>query len=532
MPVSRSICSGFRWFFVGLFFAAIPFGCKSDHGDPASPSAMPKSTALPPDCPIYGADPMELIEKGCRFPSDKPYTGPSTSVLRIGLSSASQLFYRLDRSEIVTDGIIAVELLNNTDRPQSLGWKGDLCHGAAVEITGINTIRNQAPQTHGSLHAMLPGEVIRHRMDFRKNPFGKDTLWPLKNGCYDAIFSFWGQPLKDPVRLCYTGEQSVEKSQNLSMEHRCDTLNERPDSTAHEPLSTRPWPFSYPPNQLPDVNRMTRDRISPLMWAAAHGNSSLVKWLLDHGALPDGDAVVEAALAEKAEIISVLLTGGARLDASLLQRVAKMNKPAMIEFLIEKATLENDHYRLVWATRFASVAYIRRLLKAGADANFLRSQIDTYPVVEAIRRGNLEILSILLEYHAVVALRDLVEASFQGADMVRLIVQQGVDPNGKFSTSHEFSSFISKIDDTPMTTIVGEDTILPIKALLENGADLATTGRGQMTPLVAAAQACAYFSSKYILTKMDSVSNDERGAAIRAAQKGDCPLLADFLRRF
>ena len=532
MSGRRSIYSSVGWFFIGLFFATLPCGCKSDRGDLASPSDMPKPTALPPDCPIYGAHPMELVEKGCIFPSDKPYTGPSPSVLRIGLNSASQQFYRLDRSEIVTDGMITVELLNNTDRPQSLGWKGDLCHGAAVEITGINTIRNQAPQTHGSLHAMLPQEAIRHRMDFRRNPFGKDTLWPLKNGCYDAIFSFWGHLLKDPVRLCYTGEQSVEKSQNLSVEHRCDPLNERSGSTAAKPLSDRPWPFAYPPNQLTDVNSLTTDRITPLMWAAAHGNNALVTWLLDHGALPDGDAVVEAALAEKTEIVSILLNHGARLDASSLRRVAKMNKPAMIEFMIENAKLESDHYRLVWAVRFARLPYILKLLESGADANFLRSQIANYPLVEAIRRGNLDILSILLEHHAIAALQDVVEASFQGADMVHLIVQQGVDPNARFSMSHEFPFFISKINDTPLTAIVGEDSIVPIAALLENGADLATTGRNQMTPLVAAAHACAYFSSKYIMANMAGVSNDERSAAIRAAINSGCPLLADFLRRF
>jgi hypothetical protein len=111
-------------------------------------------------------------------------------------------------------------------------------------------------------------------------------------------------------------------------------------------------------------------------------------------------------------------------------------------------------------------------------------------------------------------------------------VQQGVDPNAQFSMSHEFPFFISKINDTPLTAIVGEDSIAPIAALLENGADLAATGRNQMTPLVVAAHACAYFSSKYIMAHMDGVPTDERHAAIRAAQEGGCPLLADFLRRF
>jgi ankyrin repeat protein len=536
MPNSRSICDRFGWFVVGFFLATSFFGCKSDNGDPASVSlaSIPKPTALAPDCPIYGAHPIELVEKGCIFPSDKPYVGPSKSILRIALGSDNHTFHRLDRSEIVTHGIIAVELLNNTDMPQSMGWNGDFCRGSAVEIIGVNTLENHPPQTPGALHVMLPKEVIRRRIDFRKNPFGKETLWPLKNGCYDAVFSFWGQALKDTVRICYTGEKTVENSQNLSTEHACDALNKLAGSAPEKPLANltnRPWPFSFPPNQLPDVNRITPDGITPLMWAAAHGNEALANWLLDNGALPDGDAIVAASLANKKEIIAVLLKHGARLDTSSLQRVAAMNSPAMIEFLIENASLENDNYRLVWAVRFANPSYVRALLESGADANFLRSRIDNYPLVEAIRRGNLEIISILLEHHAIAELQDLVEASFQGSDTARLIVQQGVDPNANFSMSHEFPFFVSKIGDTPMTAVVRENSINTIKALLDNGADLTTRGRSQMTPLVAAADACAYFSSKYIIEQKGEVPNEERNAAIIAAQRGGCPLLAAFLRR-
>jgi ankyrin repeat protein len=322
----------------------------------------------------------------------------------------------------------------------------------------------------------------------------------------------------------------VERSQNLSTENSCDALNERAVTISKKPLSGRPWPFAFPPNQLPDVNLMTMDRMTPLMWASAHGNQPLVEWLLDNGALPDGDAVVEAALAGEKEIIAILFKRGVRLDTSSLRRVAEMNKPAMTEFLIENAGLENDNYRLVWAVQFANPSYVSRLLESGADANFLRSHIDTYPLVAAIRRSNLEILSILLEHQAIAELQDLVEASFQGSDMVRLIAQQGVDPNSKFTMSHEFPFVISQIGDTPMTSVVGEDSINPIKVLLENGADLTTTGRDQMTPLVAAADACAYFSSKYIMVAMEHVTDEERHAATMAAQKSGCLLLADYLR--
>jgi hypothetical protein len=359
----------FRFVFIVLL-AVVVSGCGEVKTVEHRLFSPPGPTDLPEPCHAFGAAPEELVEKGCVFPYSFPYPGKAENLLRIALDSKTDQFTRLDDAEIVTDGIVLVEFVNNSGGPQALGWSGDFCEGTRVEIAGSQATPHRAIELRGPLHALRQTDVIRRFVDIRQNRVAseREPLWALPDGCHDTHFFFWNQQLKEQVRLCYTGEAAVKQVTDMRVARSCDELNPVPQRAPVAPLSIRSWPFAVPPEFLSDVNVLSDDQISPLSWAAARGDSALVTNLLERGAFADADAVVEAAVAGHGAVVGLLLERGARIDADTIARVAASGNAGLVRQLIENAQIENDQYRLVWAVRFGEASLVRDLLKTGGNA--------------------------------------------------------------------------------------------------------------------------------------------------------------------
>ena len=228
--------------------------------------------------------------------------------------------------------------------------------------------------------------------------------------------------------------------------------------------------------------------------------------------------------------MTLLFGQGAQLNAKILSLVCHEGKKKMCHWLIGQAPVEDERYRLVWAARFSGMTHLNQVIEKQKDVNYFRPYIGEYPLAVAIHRGDCEIVRALLGAGAKAGLVDLIEAAYQGEAMTSLIVEQGIDPNRRLTMKEAMRFSADWAGETPLTAVAGDDAVGPLRALQQSGASLSRKNEQGQTPLVAAASACAYFSTKYIAGELGTISSEERLAARTAAQRNRCVLLAAWLR--
>lgn len=137
------------------------------------------------------------------------------------------------------------------------------------------------------------------------------------------------------------------------------------------------------------INGKARDGLTPLIFAAAHGQTKQAEFLISRGAdvnlygLVDNrgatwSPLMAAANVENFEMLELLLKNGAEINATnnrgdtTLMELSKRSHPLLVKFLIAKGANVNargprGHTALIYAAYNGIVENIRLLLAAGAD---------------------------------------------------------------------------------------------------------------------------------------------------------------------
>lgn len=258
--------------------------------------------------------------------------------------------------------------------------------------------------------------------------------------------------------------------------------------------------------------------VTPLHWAAVRGPLECVKALLAAGAdvnvvCARGDTPLGNAAT--IEIARVLLAAGAKVNTAgftPLLKAAKYNRPAMIALLAEHGARLDDPRAaaLHWAGKpeavrallkagvrvdlrdakgrtalhlttgvwYPKAAAVTLLLAAGADVN-AKSPTGSTPLLEALRRRQLEIVRLLLAAGAKVDVRDgngdtpLALARQAGAPFVKLLSGAGARDDGR----------------PALHRAAGAGDLARVQALLQGGAEVDAIGPGKTTALHLASQA-------------------------------------------
>lgn len=153
-------------------------------------------------------------------------------------------------------------------------------------------------------------------------------------------------------------------------------------------------------------------RLTPLHWAARHGNAELVRLLLAHGAVLEAKSASEltalgcAASSGNVEVVRLLLDSGADLEArdedefSPFLFAAASGHPEVLRLLLErgadaKARSVGGLTALHLACRYGGVEAVRVLLDSGADFE-ARDDQNWTPLHEAGEYGKVESIRALL----------------------------------------------------------------------------------------------------------------------------------------
>jgi hypothetical protein len=169
-------------------------------------------------------------------PESVAYSGPARNILRITWEFTGDRregrYVRLDDDIIHSNGIVAVELKNNTNKVHEYMYP-EICAYYATMLVGMDEQRFNAVGPSAwrpSYFKLNPGHVIRWNIDFRKNAYYKNAmggsdLWPIQNGCHKVRFSFGGGFMNDIATVCYAGREEVLAEDDLEQKHSCSYLN-------------------------------------------------------------------------------------------------------------------------------------------------------------------------------------------------------------------------------------------------------------------------------------------------------------------
>ncbi len=169
----------------------------------------------------------KLVDFGCVFPPKKPHSQRERNVLRVA-KKGREGFQRIDNEKIYTDGIVLIEIVNNTDKPQQFHWGGINCFYTLVSFSGKKRDDTLiiGPSTIGRPLALLPGNVLHTKIDVRLDTISlkPDKVKSEPDNCYDATFFLNGSPLEKTVELCFADKNPEQISGQQRMKI-CKYLN-------------------------------------------------------------------------------------------------------------------------------------------------------------------------------------------------------------------------------------------------------------------------------------------------------------------
>ncbi|KAI9730878.1 MAG: Ankyrin-2 [Cirrosporium novae-zelandiae] len=175
-------------------------------------------------------------------------------------------------------------------------------------------------------------------------------------------------------------------------------------------------------NYTPDINAQDKEKNSPLITAAAVGNTQVVEKLLEKGANAGArnihykTALHGAAYGGNVGAVKALLEHGVNVDVEDRERnsplitAAVVGNTQVVEKLLEKganARAKNTRYNtaLHGAAHGGNVGVVKALLAHGADVN--AEDLDKHtPLHIASLAGNLEVATLLVKVGARINLKD------------------------------------------------------------------------------------------------------------------------------
>ncbi len=250
-----------------------------------------------------------------------------------------------------------------------------------------------------------------------------------------------------------------------------------------------------------DVNARDENNDTPLIIAARHGQSAIVKLLLGRKGL-DLDAtnhsrctpLIEASEQGHSEIVKLLLEAGANVNFKSadgftpLALASRDGHAETVKLLLDKgadikARADNGKTALNLASGRGRLDVVRLLLENGANINAVDLDGST-ALSEAARHGHAEIVQLLLAKNAGLSAKSadfldkqLFLATLKGdSERIKDLLRLGASVNAQTDSG-----------DTAFTLAVGLGDLKTIKLFLAHGAGVNFRMRGGLTPLLLAA---------------------------------------------
>lgn len=274
-----------------------------------------------------------------------------------------------------------------------------------------------------------------------------------------------------------------------------------------------------------NLNVRDNNGVTPLEIAVKNGYTDIVRLLILNGARLESsfkDKSAEGLLLVlpysplKIEMIKLLIELGVDVKkASTLKEITPLHLAAntgqidMAELLVANghpvdASFEDNGWTaLTSAAWYEQTEMVKWLLAKGANPNV---KCTSSPLHNAVNKGNVEIVKILLDAGAKTVLSDpcrqpLFNASRASGEIVQLILSAGADPN-------------VECDPTPLLEFADDGNTAGVKLLLANGADpnFQSSRRRKRTPLhFAANKGLVAMVESLLEAGADPSLHDERG---------------------
>ncbi|QRY19010.1 ORF-140 [Teiidae poxvirus 1] len=199
------------------------------------------------------------------------------------------------------------------------------------------------------------------------------------------------------------------------------------------------------------LNREDEEHLFPLHCAVSRNNSSIVTAILDHGAdinifSDDTEtALHKAVLFDSEEMVKLLISYGADIDScdspsslTPLQYAIMYSNDKLTRILLEEGADPDctcaDNYPIIDAIRINDTDVVRLLLEYRVDLN-IHDPENGLPIVMAIKYANIEIIELLLEHSTRMDLSDKellhTAVSYHKPKVVQLLLDHKIDINAK-----------------------------------------------------------------------------------------------------
>ncbi|MCC6490947.1 MAG: ankyrin repeat domain-containing protein [Candidatus Hydrogenedentes bacterium] len=238
-----------------------------------------------------------------------------------------------------------------------------------------------------------------------------------------------------------------------------------------------------------EVNKPGRNKSTALMLAASLGNLEIARMLIEAGAsldVQDADeqtALMYAVCGQNEDVVTLLLEAGARGDV--------------------------ENWRAFdFAVRFGTPAIVKQLIDRGADVNRRDAGNDPTPFLEAVGRGNREVIEMLIQAGADISATAgdqsavSIAAGNRNEEVFDFLLKAGC-PVGPALNSAVFTqneAIVKKLlkhgvnvnerneqfGYTPLLTAAEGGNASIVKLLIKAGADLESRDEMSQTPLWAA----------------------------------------------
>lgn len=249
-----------------------------------------------------------------------------------------------------------------------------------------------------------------------------------------------------------------------------------------------------------NVNAMSGNGISAIMYAAGKGHTDIVRLLLKAGANPNLAGTTNitplmcAAMYGRHDAVQMLLAAGAKKDvtddkgntaytyAAKFPAIAQMLAPQTAPQAQPSNASVDEDYNLMVAAQSGDLASAKKAIAAGANVNAMSGN-GLSAIMYAAAKGHTDIVRLLLKAGANIEAKAknsvtplMLAANYGHTEAVKALIQAGANIETK-----------DKNGWTALMAAASEGRTETVKALIQAGAKLEATNKGGLTPLMIAA---------------------------------------------
>lgn len=335
---------------------------------------------------------------------------------------------------------------------------------------------------------------LRLRAGHGKRTPNSDTLQRGEKGTDAGLIGLARYPVGAVLLLCLLGV--LAGGCGGEQEQGSDAAAEQPKQDApmqEEKAPPREEPELFSEQQLEMLStRALRGGSNPIHAEVRDGHARRVKQLLDAGFRADEQSLAVAASDGNADIVRLLLEGGAAPTGSLYAAVngghaevvgLLLDAGAPADLTVRDRRTRVASALLEIAARRGHVEVVRRLLDAGAPVD-IRPYSQETPLHSAARYGRAQIVRLLLERGADVNAKGrqtaLHAAAIHGdAEVVRLLLEAGASPD----------ILVTYGDETPLFFSAANGHEEVVRLILETGVSVDFPDGYATNPMHAAVRA-------------------------------------------